>query len=408
MGLFSSLYRYKQSSLRSPLEDFLTEALCYLLKKIEENNLTSEALIDFFGIDDWHEARIQWETQYVIRASDTTADRKRPDLVGSGKANGRGAFVIIENKIWASQTAHEDSLNNEYVEQLQLYQDYLSKNRAEDNKQLRLLTYGTPPPSTLCKNSVVYWYQLANKLEQWSKKDGMPEIVSILCQELQVFLVENGMANINLTLVEISSMGPWNALQKAYEALGGHVASSVWSSNSGSKKIEAAGFGNPGGNSRGQLRENNGNFSGVALTPGCKNLDNSECFFWMGVLVKPVYEFLVPRSKDIPELSIGFGIWVNKINYEAVRDKVRGVCSNLNKGANGKYGKWLAPSFERDPNDQEKSVVLLEKKYTFLQLYESPDWNNEARIFYDESLREISSLDIDDLKFIASWADRQP
>lgn len=399
MGLLSSLYRYKQSSSRGPLEDFLTEVLCYLLNELNTSKLTPRSVNDLFNIPDWHNADIFWRTQYVINSPGTSPDRKRPDIVGIGRVDGQDAFVILENKIWASQTSYEDLNTHVYREQLALYDDYLQSQLAPI-KELCLLTYGTPPPVGW-QNRTAYWYNVDKNVKRWAKEDSFPIIAARLCDELHDFLRENGMGLIKLELTEIASMAPSKKLGDACKALGIDVCRPVLESHPCKQKLIDAGILEPNGLSYGPFKLSGANnFRGAVMTAGKQSADSARVIVWIGVLIDAVHDVIRPKKENIPELNAGIGVWVDKKEFVNAKPKFAELKARLN--ANRDTRDW---NLESDiwPSNPDEGYFVISKDYTFLEMYGAEDWNETAKAFCKDALDDISALSPEDLRFIANW-----
>ncbi|MEK2607944.1 hypothetical protein WLF18_02325 [Pseudomonas shirazensis] len=97
MSFLSQLYHYRQREQRSPLEDYLTEALAEWLRQATLAGELPAIIRDVFLLDSVARApakdlrAVKWETQHVIGHGHDSATNKRPDLVGRGP----GIFIII-------------------------------------------------------------------------------------------------------------------------------------------------------------------------------------------------------------------------------------------------------------------------------------------------------------------------
>ena len=146
MGLLSALFRYTPSPGRTPLEDFLTECLCHLLRLLNDYGCSGEAASRLLEIGGLEGASLDWQTQYRIPPSAGSAvSGKRPDLVAEGTLGTKDVFLIVENKVSAGFTETLDAETGELQSQLHIYGLFL-KRQPHEIKALRLLTHDTPPP----------------------------------------------------------------------------------------------------------------------------------------------------------------------------------------------------------------------------------------------------------------------
>lgn len=159
-SLYTRLFKYTSRSDRSPLENFLTEALVDLLNRLstpelvrwlEEVLFTERStrgvapLLDQF-VDG---ARWEWSSQYPIAYDRTT---KFPDavLVIDGRP-----VLIVENKVAAGFTLHETSDGSEPpTSQLRVYGRWLAENNPDAG--IVLLTHATEPPDDFLDDTSDY------------------------------------------------------------------------------------------------------------------------------------------------------------------------------------------------------------------------------------------------------------
>ncbi|WP_158811605.1 type I restriction enzyme HsdR N-terminal domain-containing protein [Beijerinckia sp. L45] len=125
-SMFSRLYSYRERDSISPLENFLTEALAELFRRLPANLQVSFALAlvppadrrSFSQVFN-REVAITLETQVSIPVSNAS---KRPDLVLYG--NGR-PLLIIEAKVGAGLQEHEIAGDPNFTDSVRLTQHQL-------------------------------------------------------------------------------------------------------------------------------------------------------------------------------------------------------------------------------------------------------------------------------------------
>jgi hypothetical protein len=392
MNLLSSLFKYRATENRGPLENFLTEAFCHLLNELDQRGLSGEAMIRFFRQRGWSGATIEWRTQFELTSRNATLNRKKPDLVGKGSIGGESAFLIIENKLSAGFTNYEDE--GQEFDQLTIYKEYLNTERSEGRKFICLLTAWTLALQSW--QPVVHWYEIDVALRKFSEEfSTKAPVAAMICRELHEFLKENGMASISLNLAEIASIPLERELQKACNALG-ERARSTFDEHPCKKSLSQGGLGDPKKWGEMQWKV----FRGVAMTPQGKEVEVSKLIFWMGVLIGPAYE-ISPSLVDIPELNIGFGIWINRNNLESAKAKFEEIKAILNQRVDQPESHWTLRDI---PSDTNMIAVLISKQQSFLQLFGKIDWNDSATVFFRTALDELANLTKDHLSFLISCA----
>lgn len=362
MSLFSSLFRYKESERRSPREDFLTEALCYLLNELDKTGHTGTALERFFNLRVEVGAKLAWRTQYYIDVPDGIMKGKRPDLVGKGEIDGKPAFVIVENKIGAGLTWYTDEETGVEANQLKIYRDYLNQ-RSEQRKHLVLLTYLTPRPDDWLEDQTISWTKVRKELVAWAERIDSP-VASMIARELRVFLEEVGMAPIKMSLSDIAAAGAWRRLKNAFSVLGTEAALALVNDPAIRSTFEKAGMARTVSRAAGELAPDA--FYGVVVSPVAasdeksKKVDLSAVLFWMGVLTgvsEPIFEVIETKKPEVPELICAFGAWVSKSKLEDGRvfEEFHRICSKLN---GGKTGSWEVTRRNNPGSDVPEDVIL--------------------------------------------------
>lgn len=240
MSLYGQLFRYRCTDDRTPLEDFLTEAIADLL-----NRLPLNVLVDFVHVLFIRDsvsmaliapilrsgAIIHWETQRRIQAFGSTYILDLVLTVDSAPV------IVVENKLWSPVAEHSNrgvvlgNLDNvsgcegydsgiqpaEYLffrNQLKTYGYWLSCNTIDVCfSAIILLTHGTPPPKGFCASPLEYrvtyanvcrWSEVWRWLMEQPTELGAPSAWRVLANELANFIKERGMSSDPMTLTDVS------------------------------------------------------------------------------------------------------------------------------------------------------------------------------------------------------------
>jgi hypothetical protein len=414
VSLLHRLFTYKETSSRSPLEDFLTEALCALLNELDRAGVSSDALSYLFGWSDVERAKLTWESQYVIPPSAGRAAGKRPDLVAQGTINGKSAFLIVENKIRAGFTAHEDANSLEIFHQLDLYQEFLQW-RNEKITDLRLLTFLTAPPREWPQEQVCSWQKLHAALRallEGPLKDSAP-VAAFLARNLAHFLKEQGMAEVKLTLNDIAALPAWQRLQDACIRLRDRIWPSMQAHGTFLEHMRTAGFGPTHGRQWDEFGSADKFFYGMVFTPLSSEtgkpcpVSDTAAVFWTGILLSRLYELIGPRTADVPELQAGFAIWIDKTGFkssmvETMQKIAQGFCSVNPKAP------WKVEHRDSPTSPTTHYVLTLTARESFLEMYgQVDDWVEEVDAFVKARMDEIANLASNQLAALKKWHDAE-
>jgi hypothetical protein len=223
VSLYSRLFAYRQRKDRSPLENFLTEALCDLLNRLpatEGPEFVADLLLPSDDARERWNRRFRdtahhyfWETQKWITANDQTLCL---DLV---LFCDRRPLLVVENKVGAAVGQHHASsdddtgdnrggLPHRAVEnQLQLYGRWLA-GQCESLSwpgAIILLTHSTAPPDDFGSGASQYgvrWQRVCRWPSIWNwatsrasreAGDGPKPAWQVLAGDLAEFLRERGM-----------------------------------------------------------------------------------------------------------------------------------------------------------------------------------------------------------------------
>jgi len=181
-GLYRRLFTYRERPDRSPLEDFLTEALADLLNRLPAH--FAQEVVAFLlssagtGIDEIKEywkngTNIGWTTQKTIGGGVIDLLMEIDNV----------PFIVIESKIGAGfqehqvESGHDDGYNKR--NQLATYGSWLAgKAPSGWGGAIVLLTHWTPPPSDFLNGSQIYkcrhrsvarWAALSRLLKSFSQ-----------------------------------------------------------------------------------------------------------------------------------------------------------------------------------------------------------------------------------------------
>lgn len=299
MSFFDRLFIFRQRETRAPLEDFLTELLAEWLREATAAGRINDILTGLFQLP---ETRLPapdalpglvWETQHVIGPGHR-GEGKRPDLVGRGK----DFFFIIENKIAAGFTWHQDDHGE--IDQLNLYDEY-RRDRSEPGGGIALLTQSTLPPAGWAPRTL-YWSTVEQYLRSFAS-DSTP-VLNYLTQQLIAFLGEHGMNGTRIALADITAYPAYQRLMEGLSSLGRIAGNrlSIGLQNVDLQKLKA-----PRGGANGEFAWPK--YHGLVLSEGGIRC-NEACFVaWGGVVTDAIYEVIQPASAGIPDICVGFGLW---------------------------------------------------------------------------------------------------
>jgi hypothetical protein len=225
-SLYGRLFKYRERKTRTPLENFLTEALADLINRLPKDELddfVASLLLDADAAKAWRDltargqVKISCKTQFPITSGSIldilfVADDATP-------------LLVIENKIAAAvrtdlPSEHDEGDRpsgraEETVDQLQEYGRWLaeqcSSERSSWKGALTLLTHWSPAPESFCAGGdygvpwqkTCRWYQVWRWLKEKSGAD-QSETWSVLAGEIASFLEENDMTTENMTHYDLA------------------------------------------------------------------------------------------------------------------------------------------------------------------------------------------------------------
>jgi hypothetical protein len=231
-SLYRRLFRYRERSERSPLEDFLSESLADIFNRLASADKIGfisrlllppgkmEALLSLVAATDI----IRMETQYSIPSG-------RLDIA---VLFGSDPVFVIENKIGSPVAQRHDG-----SDQLATYGRWL-KGRADESGQglavICLLTHTTKAPSTFSDGrldvyesipKILHWSEVAGELRQMAQSETLRWDVRTLAHELHHFLLGEDMTSEAPRLEDFAAAIVYvkagtrvsNAFQNIYEHL---------------------------------------------------------------------------------------------------------------------------------------------------------------------------------------------
>lgn len=308
MTLLSRLYTYRPTETRSPTEDFLSEVLCEWLHLASQAGLMRRVMREMLAIPDaqcptpeYDFAAIRWSSQHRIGIG-YRGTGKRPDLVGQGP----DFFLLIENKIGAGFTTHEDEFGATH--QLDLYHDYQLKQKKLYGTTVLITHYTLPPDNwvgtTATWSRIHCWLvELFNTLNM--TKNHQEILLRYWTKHLIAFLEENQMSGTKITLSDIIAIPAYDRLQEGLSRLGLIAQKELINLCEG---YAWGDFRLPHGGASGEFKQPR--FFGWLLTPKGDKADDSYIVLWMGVLARSAYE-IKPHIDGIPELSVGVVLWTS-------------------------------------------------------------------------------------------------
>jgi hypothetical protein len=326
MSFFDRLFAFRQREDRAPFEDFLTEVLAEWLRQATAAGRIAEVLNKLFRLrperlgpqDNLRE--LIWETQHIIGPGHR-AQGKRPDLVGRGP----DFFLLVENKISAGFTRHEDELGSSH--QLELYAEYRQE-RPEPYGGIVLLTHVTLPPPDWTYETL-YWRDVERYLHHFAGHSpaGFPSALDYLTRQLTLLLGDNGMSGTRIALEDITA---YPAYQRLTEGLGnlGKVAENQL--KIALQQVDLQNLKAPRGGGSGYFTWPI--FFGWTLTNEGLKPDDAHLILWSGIVADDIYGHITPLTAGIPDLSVGIGLWCGPDQVgEHDREALQAMVDQLNQ-----------------------------------------------------------------------------
>lgn len=326
MSFFDRLFAFRQNESRAPLEDFLTELLAEWLRQVTAAGRIAEVLTDLFRLrpeqlgapENLRE--LTWETQHIIGPGHR-AKGKRPDLVGRGA----DFFLIVENKIAAGFTWHEDDLGDSH--QLELYAEYRQE-RPEPHGGIFLLTHVTLPPPDWT-HETLYWRSVERYLRRFPDHSpaGLTSALDYLTRQLALYLGENGMSGTRIALEDITA---YPAYQRLTAGLGGLGKIAENQLKLALQRIDLQNLKAPSRGGSGCFTSPF--FFGWTLTNEGLKPDDAHLILWSGIIADEIYGHIKPLTAGIPDLSVGIALWCrpNQVS-EHDRDALQTLVDQLNQ-----------------------------------------------------------------------------
>ncbi len=382
MSVISRLYAYRTTPERRPTEDFLTEAFCEWLRLATKAGYLNRVLSELFQVSrdrclplESDGEKVSWATQYVIgpgyRGSGT-----RPDIVGkSGQF-----FLIIENKIGAGFTEHDD--DDGRASQLELYLDYHER-QGKKYGGVVLLTHQTSAP-TSWQGPVVTWREVHGWLcrlpQRASETKNAPSAFTHWTNSLIRFLEDQNMTGTRIALSDIIALPAFNRLKEGLRGLGSIAQKRLRDLRQGKSVDQLHGLEVPHGSTSGDFNEPN--FFGILMTPKGSKADDASFVFWSGVLAGCPYG-ITPHIDGIPELSVGFGVWTGRSRDDNSHSEIeRAIQGYMDKNANritwrSGWGPWKT--------DDSKGLFVFQARFSLIELHQAADggfWDDHALEFF--------------------------
>jgi|GEM_PF-5321807 len=189
MNLFSRLYKYQSSDLRSQLENFCTEGLCDILNRMtleQQHNFLKGIFVPIHS-----DKPVVWQTQYSIIC--TQGSIRYPDLVGIVDDS---VAYIIEVKIDAQFTIGIDD-KGEQISQLEIYDRWLDKHASPNYAPtLILLTNNTQPEEAFLDSESQKYRVLDRRVLYWQNVHDQLSVATDICyvEDYKQFLKQQGLA----------------------------------------------------------------------------------------------------------------------------------------------------------------------------------------------------------------------
>lgn len=388
----SRVYRYRQRSDRSPMEDFLTECLTELLNRLSEIKGGVYAR-ELLRLDRVLPKEVEFGPGFRWSSQTAISGVGRPDLVGRGTSkDGEGIYVVVENKVSAGYTGSGDNA------QLERYRGHLDQ-RKEKYKALVLITHWTPLSAQA--DVVVRWREIAKQLCKWERANTLAEdlIAQALSSWLVDFLKEENMSEIKLDLMDIASVASHRRLIDACRALEPAIQDAVAQLVDSFSKV---GLQIPQRNRQGGFRSGDFGtvFYGSLWAPEAKITDNTRVTAWAGIWTGYEIYDITPSVPGVPEISFGIALWGGEKDTGDERvDAMKKILSEV-RTALGEENGWKVEGVLEGDYD----CVILRKAKPLSGYYEpGVDWNDVVTRFFDECVEEFLKVDAKILRNIAEW-----
>ncbi len=188
MNLFSRLYKYQSSDVRSQLENFCTEGICDILNRMsheQQRNFLKGLSVPFHS-----DEPIVWQTQYSICTEGST---RYPDLVGIVDDS---VAYIIEVKIDAKFTTGIDEKGDD-ISQLEIYDRWLGNHASKEYAPtLILLTNKTLPEQAFLEPESQKYRVSERRVFFWQNVYDQLSTAADICyvEDYKQFLKQQGLA----------------------------------------------------------------------------------------------------------------------------------------------------------------------------------------------------------------------
>lgn len=373
------------------LEDFLSEALCELLRLVcaDRNNKNHTSRFIRSLLDEpfceWDAMEVRWQTQFVLPNGPRSVAGRRPDIHGAGIAGQTSFEVIIECKVGAHFTFVGEK-DDENGHQIKAYGTWLLDCSRGAIKKLILITEGWRPLPDVGEIQVVSktWAEMHTCLLHLAKDVDSSLAISYLAFELANLLEELNMTHIKLTLPLVSAFEHYDAAIRACRQLGDKAKRF---GNSLQNKVAQAGLFPPAYTWN---EMNEPAYYGALFAPGTKRSqkgikpDDSNLILWCGVLAKHAY-VLKPRQVHIPELNAGVAVWIERSNPEALHS-VMDILGKL------ELRGFTVTTHDNDETHVRSAVV----RRSFFELLMTDDATHAAEDFFTRAFADLEAIAVSD------------
>lgn len=390
MTLLSRLYTYRATEARSPTEDFLSEAFCEWLVLAAQAGIMDRVLRELLQLPAsqcppaaYDFASIRWSTQHRIGPG-YRGTGKRPDLVGQGK----DFFLLIENKIGAGFTQHEDEDGSAH--QLALYHDYQQRQDLPYGGTVLLTHHTLPPPDWT--GPVLPWTRthrwLVRLLETLpAKSKAAEEALKYWTRHLIAFIEENQMNGTRIALSDLIAIPAYERLQDGMRGLAAIARKELTTLCKG---YAWGDFKVPHGWTSGEFNEPQ--FFGGLLTPGGVKANDSSRIVWLGILAKPAYG-IGPHIDGIPELSVGIALWTEQSpsapECVSLRDQLQQRLAALTPNMG-----WEV-DWQDHAADDEIFALVARARLSLIELHQQTGedfWDDAAQSFFNTAGKAVFGL----------------
>ena len=382
-NLFYSMFKYRATRDRGPLEDYFTELLGFLFNFDKE--LASAWMREIpNGSFNPNPYDLKVATQYSL------GKFGRADIVLFWTERGIRKSLLIENKIESPIGERGYDESREIKTQIRNYIDYQTEKGSHEDHKVALCkkspmpTYSDLSPYFLGEVTWTQFYKFLDNFVKTECKSNARATTKFLCEQILHFMRRYNMAFENFTVQDLASLNPYEAFKSklnkltekiqadfsktteylvpiighSYKAWGAYIIDEHW---------------------------------GLIIS---NNADCTKASIWLNIgfsMVRQERSFapLILRDERIPDVQVMLGLWPNPENMAKVMEAYG---DNIHGKLNGYLGKSpIADTyFEKISNETSFLCFYFRKPLSDFLKYQ--DQESEVIKFLDDGIKAISNL----------------